>query len=147
MKLIITNLFIFFLCFNVTAGGEYGGGPKLVKLHKLDFGVKIGDLSLSRDKETVKLEVSYKKKRTEFNPFVGEKEAQRLLYGKYSTVTIEYDKKDLPSHVIDKLKERSFFTIFNSKYKELARENFSIEEITEQVNKAEDAKYYEVQLK
>ncbi|WP_372654334.1 hypothetical protein [Halobacteriovorax sp.] len=147
MKFIITNLFIFILCFNVNAGGEYGGGPKLVKLHKLDFGVKIGDLSLSRDKERVKLEISYKKKRTEFDPFVGEKEAQRLLYGKYSTFTLEYDKNDLPSHVVDKLEKRSFFTIFNSKYKELARENFSIEEVTEQMNKAENAKYYEVQLK
>lgn len=147
MKFIITNLLIFILCFNVNAGGEYGGGPKLIKLHKLDFDVKVGDLSLTRDKERVKLQITYKKKRKDFNPFVGEREAQRLLFGKSTIISLEYDKNDLPSYVVDKLKKRSIFSIFNSKYKELARESFSIEEITKEVNKQEDAKFYEVHLK
>ncbi len=129
------------------AGGDYGGGPKVIELYKLDHSVKIGDIKLSKDKTRVKLEVSYKKRRTEFNPFVGEKEAQKLLFGKYATVTLEYDKEHFNQDLIDKLKKRKRFSFLKKKYKLLAKKNFIVEEITKQIHKKEDAKYYEIQMK
>lgn len=147
MKKLLINLILLGLSLTVMAGGDYGGGPKVIKLYKLDHSVKIGDIKLSKDKKKVKVEVFYQKRRTEFNPFIGEKEAQKLLYGKHAYVTLKYDKEHFNQDLIDKLEKRKRFTFFKKKYKKLAQKNFTVEEITGQINKQRDAKYYEVQMK
>jgi len=147
MKKTLFSLLIFGFSFIAFAGGDYGGGPKVIELYKLDHSVSITDIKLSKDKKKVELELFYKKRRTEHNPFVGEKEAQKLLFGKSTPIYLEYEKDLFNQELIDKLKKRKRFILFKKKYKKMAKETFVVEEISEQVNKKADSKYFEVRSK
>ena len=96
-KIILLPILLSTLSF---AGGDYGGGPKILEFHKLDHTINLGDVKLSRDKEFVEVLVTYQKRRTEFNPFVGEKEAQKLLFGKYASFTVKYQREVIDQTLI-----------------------------------------------
>ncbi|MFG1501176.1 hypothetical protein ABMA70_13300 [Halobacteriovorax sp. XZX-3] len=135
------------LATTILAGGDYGGGPKVVALNKLDHSVQLGDIKLSRNKDKIELTVIYQKRVTKFDPFLSEKDANKLMYGKYAEVRVNYDKELFNQDLIDELKGRGPITIFKSKYKKLVNEYFTIDEVTDQVNIDPDKKYFEVNLK
>ena len=143
MKLLV----ITFITMSAYAGGDYGGGPKIVALNRLDYSVNFKDIKLTRDRESVELILSYKKRSLDFDPFVSERDGKLLQFGKYAEVRVKFDKDQLPQRVIDELNERSKFTIFTAKYKKLVQENFTINEVTEQMNTTPEKRYYEIQVR
>ncbi|EQC51698.1 hypothetical protein [Bacteriovorax sp. DB6_IX] len=138
---------LLFLTTNILAGGDYGGGPQIVQINKIDHSIKLADIKLSRDKKDVEVILTYQRRVLKFDPFLGEKDAQKLKYGKYAEKRVSYDKNLFSQDLINKLNKRSVFTIFKSKYRKLVQENFTLEEVTEQMNLDEEKRAFEVNLK
>ncbi|EPZ49579.1 hypothetical protein M902_0806 [Bacteriovorax sp. BAL6_X] len=136
-----------FIAASILAGGDYGGGPKIVALNKLDHSVHLGDIKLTKDNEKVELTVIYQRRVMKFDPFLGERDAHKLKYGKYAEARVKYDKGLFNQDLIDELSGRGPITIFRSKYRKLVNEYFTIDEVTDQVNIDSDKRYFEVNIK
>jgi hypothetical protein len=132
---------------NASAGGDYGGGPKVIELMKQDTHISLNDLKLTKDKEFVELTVAYRKVRTRINPLLTEEENKKLRLGKFTAIKYKYDKSLFSQRTIDKLKKRKRFVLFKKKYKKLARRIFEIEEIKKTDKNATETRFYEVRFK
>ncbi|EQC45000.1 hypothetical protein M899_0544 [Bacteriovorax sp. BSW11_IV] len=143
MKTLIINLLLIFSA-TAIAGGDFGGGPKIIELSRQDFSVKPLDLELSEDQKNINLIVVYKKVDKEFNPFHSEEETKKLQIGKYTTIKIPYDKTLFSDEVVERLEDRKKFFLFRKKEKKLAQDNFMIEEVTDQLNRNPQKRYYEI---
>ena len=59
MKILIISLLNIFISLSVIAGGDYGGGPKVITLNALDFKVNVADIKLNKKLDKVDLKVHY----------------------------------------------------------------------------------------
>jgi len=137
--LLLVNTIIF-------AGGDYGGGPQVVALHRSDTHVHFSDIKLSRDKELVELDFSYRKVRMKTNPLLTEEEEKKLRRGKFTTLIMRYDKDLFDQDSLDMLEKRKKFVIFRKKYKKLAQKLFKVEKLNS-YNKGVNTVHYEIRLK
>jgi hypothetical protein len=129
------------------AGGDYGGGPKIIELMKQDTHVNVKDIKLTKDKLLVELTIAYRMVRTGTNPLLTEEEEKKLRLGKYSAIKFKYDKELFHQDTIDKLNKRKKFFYSKKKYKKLARKYFEIEEVKNTNKRVLKRKYYELRLK
>ncbi|WP_127716888.1 hypothetical protein [Halobacteriovorax sp. HLS] len=147
MKTIIINILLLFTIEYAIAGGDYGGGPRVVTLYKLDSPLALNDLKLSKDKNSVELTVAYRMVRTHIDPLLTEEENKKLRLGKTTFIKYNYDKSLFADDTIEILEKRKRFTIFKKKYKKLAKKYFEIERIKSVNKDASDFKHYEVRLR
>lgn len=146
MKNLITSLF-YLLSISSFAGGDYGGGPKLIELMKQDTHLNVSDIKLTKDKELVELVLAYRMVRTGTNPLLTEEEEKKLRLGKYTTIRYRYDKELFNQEVIDKLSKRKRFFYSKKKYKKIARKLFELEQIKKTNKHVSKRKYYELRFK
>jgi hypothetical protein len=147
MKYLIISLAVLAVSNYVIAGGDYGGGPKVIALDKQDTHVNLNDLKLSRDKNFVELSVAYRMVRNRTNPLLTEEEEKKLRRGKFTSIKFSYDKELFHQDILEKLDKRKKLTLFKSKYKKMARDLFELEEIKRFEKRRNEQRFYEVRLK
>ncbi|OIQ20033.1 MAG: hypothetical protein BM556_05965 [Bacteriovorax sp. MedPE-SWde] len=147
MKILIISLLNIFISLSVIAGGDYGGGPKVITLNALDFKVNVADIKLNKKLDKVDLKVHYQKRRYENVYHLSERKQNELRSGKLTAITFSYDKELFHQDTIDRLEKRKKFNLFKSKYKKLARKIFIVEEIKKLDKKSSESRSYEVRMK